>query len=132
MIVVDTNIVAYCWLAGKFTPLAEAVKSKAPSWHAPILWRSELRSILTGYARRGMLTWDQAAIIMTEAEKDMRDSEHLVDSNAVFDLVSRSGCSAYDCEFVALARALDIPLVTADRQILAAFPETAQSLEQFA
>ena len=43
--------------------------------------------------------------------------------------VTISTCSAYDCEFVALARDLQIPLITVDRQILNDFPETAISLD---
>jgi predicted nucleic acid-binding protein len=43
-------------------------------------------------------------------------------------LLSTSRCSAYDCEFVAVAEQLAMPLVTEDRAILAAFPVLAQSL----
>ena len=43
-----------------------------------------------------------------------------------------SRCSAYDCEFVALARELGIPLVTADQMVLSEFPGTAVSMEAFA
>ena len=32
---------------------------------------------------------------------------------------SKCGCSAYNCRFVSLAQDLGIPLVTADRQVLA-------------
>jgi len=42
-----------------------------------------------------------------------------------------SRSSAYDCEFVALARELGISPVTTDSQILSAFPETAVSLAGF-
>ncbi len=42
----------------------------------------------------------------------------------VLSLVNRSDCSAYDCEFVALARGLGVPLVTMDRKLAASFPET--------
>jgi hypothetical protein len=42
-----------------------------------------------------------------------------------------SKCSAYDCEFVALAQDLSVPLVTSDQKILTAFPETAVSPDDF-
>jgi len=50
----------------------------------------------------------------------------------VLELAVRSRCTAYDCEFVALAKQLGVPLVTSDRQVLAAFPETAVSPDAFA
>ena len=51
-------------------------------------------------------------------------------SELVLDLVGTSPCSAYDCEFVAAAQQLGVPLVTEDRAILDAFPDRAQSLHQ--
>ena len=36
-----------------------------------------------------------------------------------------------NCEYVALAEALDVPLVTEDREVLRAFPARAVSPEQF-
>jgi hypothetical protein len=38
---------------------------------------------------------------------------------------------AHRCEYVALAEALDVPLVTEDREVLRAFPARAVSPEQF-
>ena len=40
-------------------------------------------------------------------------------------------CSAYACEFVALAHANGVRLLTVDRQILHEFPEVAISLKRF-
>ncbi|MGE5214986.1 MAG: VapC toxin family PIN domain ribonuclease, partial [Nitrospirota bacterium] len=58
-------------------------------------------------------------------------SEFAVSSDAVLQLVARSNCTAYDCEFIALAQAEKVQLITADRQILREFPEVAMSLEKF-
>lgn len=55
----------------------------------------------------------------------MKDREFQVNSFQVYSLVSKSTCSAYDCEFVCLAQELNTKLVTMDNQILNAFPETA-------
>lgn len=128
MIVVDTNILAYLYLPGPQTAAAEALLAAEPGWAAPVLWRSEFRNILAGCARRGAMSWAQVATLQAEAEALMAGSEYEVDSRAVFDLAGRSDCTAYDCEFVALARQLGARLVTQDRQILRAFPESAKAL----
>ena len=51
-----------------------------------------------------------------------------MDSRLVLELVRDSDCSAYDCEFVALAMTLGVKLVTMDAKILRAFPKHAQAL----
>lgn len=45
----------------------------------------------------------------------------------VADTNLQSGCSPYDCEFVALAQDLEVPLVTNDLQIHKAFQTIAVS-----
>jgi predicted nucleic acid-binding protein len=49
----------------------------------------------------------------------------------ILDLALASGCSPYDCEFVALAINKRVPLVTNDGKVLAAFPGVAVSLGEF-
>jgi len=131
VIVVDSNVIAYCWVNGPLTRLAQRVRVKDPDWHVPILWRSEMRSILTGYLRDGSLTETQITSIMGETEGALTGSEHLVPSSRVFGVAGRSRLSAYDSEFVALASVLSVPLVTADKAVLKAFPENALTMEVF-
>ena len=128
MIVVDTNVVAYLFLEGEFTAPAEALLQRDAEWVAPVLWRSELRSILAGYLRRRALTFDQVRSIQAEAESLLAGGEFDVDSASVLDLVRDSDCSAYDCEFVALATHLDAKLVTMDAKLLKSFPKRAVAL----
>ena len=132
MIVVDSNVVAYFWINGPLTETAQQVRAKDPEWHVPLLWRSELRSILTGYLRDGTLDAKQIAQVMAAAEATFADREHLVSSEKVFAIVGESKLSAYDAEFVALAEVLAVPLVTADRIVLRAFPDRALTMEAFA
>jgi predicted nucleic acid-binding protein len=50
----------------------------------------------------------------------------------VLTLAKESGRSASDCEFVAVARALSVPLITTDRQVVASFPQIAIHIGAFA
>ena len=129
MIVVDSNILAYLYLPGEFTEAAEALLESDPDWAAPILWRSEFRNILAGYVRRGSLSFDQALAIQQEAESLLAGAEYEVDSRSVMLLVKDSDCSAYNCEFVALARQLGATLVTMDGKLLRTFPKIARALD---
>jgi predicted nucleic acid-binding protein len=131
VIVVDTNVIAYLWIPGTHTKLAERALQKDPAWCVPLLWRSEFRSVLAGYLRRGFLGLHVALRIAAEAESQMGAHEYSVPSTEVLRQAAGSSCSAYDCEYVVLAEELSVPLVTTDRQILAAFPRTALSLAKF-
>ena len=128
MIVVDSNVLAYLYVPGVHTAATESLLQREPDWAAPILWRSEFRNILAGYMRRKVLTFEQANGIQREVESLLQGSEFEVDSNAVLELVRDSDCSAYDCEFVALAVKLDTILVTMDKKLLRAFPKRAIAL----
>ena len=63
------------------------------------------------------------------AEESM--PEFAPDLRLVLNLVSRSACTAYDCEFVAVASEPGMPLVSADQQLPRAFPAIAISLAEF-
>ncbi len=128
MIVVDSNVLAYLYLPGEFTGAAERLLERDPDWHAPILWRSEFRNILAGCMRRGTLDFEQAHAIQCEAESLLDGAEHEPDSRHVLELVRGSDCSAYDCEFIALAETLGTRLSTIDAKLLRAFPRVAQPL----
>ena len=128
MIVVDSNVLAYLYLPGDHTADAENLLEQDPDWAAPVLWRSEFRNILAGYIRRKVLTFEQACSLQEEAESLLAGSEFEVDSRAVLELVRHSDCSAYDCEFIALAMKLDTKLVTEDKKLLRAFPARAVAL----
>lgn len=132
MIVVDVNVLAYLWIPGELTSFAEKALARDPHWVTSILWRSEFRNILAGYLRRGDL--DRAAVdrCLDGAESQLAGHEYLVPSNLVMNKAAASACSAYDCEYVALAEDLNAPLVTSDRQVLAAFPALTRSLKSFA
>ena len=131
MIVVDTNVIGYLYLTSDRSLQAEQAFLKDPHWVAPSLWRSELRNVLVSYIRRGFLSLEASVQIMDEALGQMIGREYEVSPLQVLSLAAESTCSAYDCEFVALAADLGVPLVTVDKQILHHFPAVTRSLEDF-
>lgn len=131
MIVVDSNVIAYLYLDGEHTTAAERLLEQEPEWSAPILWRSEFRNILAGYFRKKMISFENVQDILREAEDLLDGSEYVVSSPVVMELVRDSACSAYDCEFVALAHELQTKLVTMDKKILRAFPTRSILLTQY-
>jgi predicted nucleic acid-binding protein len=118
VIVVDANMLVCLCRPGEHTAAASSLLEGDSDWAAPILWRSEFRSAFAVYVRRGSMTLGQALRIQAEAEGLMNGSEYDVDSDTVLRLAESSGCSAYDCEYVALAKRLGARLVTLDGQIL--------------
>ena len=131
MIVVDTNVVGYLYLPSDHSAQAEQALRKDPLWVAPLRWRSELRNVLVHYMRKNLIKLDHAQRIMDSALELLRGREYEVSSYNVLRLASESNCSAYDCEFIATASDLKVPLVTLDKQLLRAFPGVALSLNEF-
>jgi predicted nucleic acid-binding protein len=131
MIVAHTNLIAYLVIPGKRTAEAEAVLVRDSEWAAPVLWRSEVRSVIQKYIARSEVSVRVALAAMEEAARVLTGREVQVGSREVLELASRSGCSTYDCEFVAVASYLDVPLVTTDRAVLKAFPRRAMTPAAF-
>jgi len=131
VIVVDTNVICYRWMASPHAHEADAAWRKDPDWIVPIVWRSEFRNALAGALRRNFLKLEDATDIAVQAESQFVGCEFLPVVSSVLELVSKSNCSAYDCEFVSLAQQQRVQLVTVDTQVLRDFPDVAISLRDF-
>jgi predicted nucleic acid-binding protein len=91
-------------------------------WVVPQHWRSELRNILATYLRLNQMDLADAAPIFQRATELVGAEEYELETVDVLRLSKESKCSAYDCEYVALAEFLDLVLVTADGKLAKAFP----------
>jgi predicted nucleic acid-binding protein len=131
VIVADTNLIAYLLVDGPFTKEARAVYEKDPDWVAPSFWWSEFRNVLVMSLRRSLMSITDALEILEDADLLMGGKERDSASFRILRLAADSGCSAYDCEFVALALDLGVPLVTSDRALIEKFKPTAVSMKTF-
>jgi predicted nucleic acid-binding protein len=80
VIVVDTNVLAYFWIRGEATGIAQRLYAREPEWVVPALWRSELRNVLATLIRSGRMAQRVAVETMAAAEEEMADREVPVDS----------------------------------------------------
>lgn len=120
MIVLDTSAVVE-WLLGR--PLAEAVERRlrdgSPTLHAPHLLAVEVAQVLRRYQLQGVLTAERGALALaTLADLDVASYPHEPLLPAMWQL--RHNLTAYDAAYVALAAALDAPLVTLDARLASA------------
>ena len=130
MIVVDNNVICgFLLRTDEFHQQAVAARMIDPDWHTPALFRSEFRSVarkllIQGESEDALIQAAQAAMMCVNIHQS-KDAE-------VFSIVrEQTKTSAYDAEYVALARRLGCKLVTADGGILKCFPQLAVSLESF-
>lgn len=128
MIVVDTNVVAYFFIEGEKTVAARALREADRDWRLPPLWQHAYLNVLATFTRRGGMDSASARTLWRAASALLAGNEQDVDMEAALQLSILHGISAYDAQFVALAQALDVKLVTEDQRLLQVFPERTLSL----
>jgi predicted nucleic acid-binding protein len=131
MIVADTNLVAQLILSLEMTGEAQEIYRRDSDWRLPALWRHEFLNVLASFLRfdkvpaaRLLLAWRQAVELFAGATCD-------VDMPLALELAGERNISAYDAQFIALARTLSAPLITEDRRLRRAAPREAVSMRQF-
>lgn len=128
MVIVDTGPLAFLLLPGEMTDLAQRAYLKDPAWASAPLWRSEFRNLVVRYVREGWVSAASAEQILHAAEDKMHPRQYNIDSHDVLELALQTGLSAYQCEYLALARELNVPLVTTHDDLVKAAPQLAVSL----
>jgi len=102
-----------------------------PDWRLPSLWRHEYLNVLATFARSGGATAAQARSLWRRAIGFFAPREEPTDAEAALELAIEHPVSAYDGQYVALARRLAVSFVTEDRRLLKAFPQLAQTMRDF-
>jgi predicted nucleic acid-binding protein len=119
VIVADASAIAELLLA---RPQAQAIRAALephPELHVPEHFHVEVLSVLRRYSIRKELSERRAAVAL-EALAELRAVRYPVmeTAEAVWEL--RAGLTAYDAAYLALARRLDVRLITLDKGLAAA------------
>jgi predicted nucleic acid-binding protein len=119
VIVVDASAVLAVLLEREAEPVADRLFRLGESLHAPHLLDIETAQVVRRFSAKGQISSERGR----EALVDFLDLPiirypHDVLLPRVWEL--RSNFSAYDASYVALAEALNAPLVTRDRRLAAA------------
>lgn len=131
MIVADANIIVYATLTGDMTPLARRLRGLDPVWVVPSLCRHELANALLSHVKYGNLSGDDIPTVWDSFSLVIDGNEHDMHLPSVVRLAAERDISAYDAQYVALARQIGKYLVTEDKRLISRCPDEAQSLSQY-
>jgi predicted nucleic acid-binding protein len=117
--VVDANVVAKWFVPERLSEEAVRLLDERHELASPDLLWPELGSVLWKKARAGQLTGQEAARIVRALDQFPLTvfPSRLVLEGAL-EIALGTGRSVYDCVYVALAVALECPLVTADERLV--------------
>lgn len=126
MIVVDTNVIGYLFLSSEQSLFTERALKKDSGGLLQLSGVVNFAMCWPYTCEKTSSSWS-----MPNALELLRGREYEVSSHEVLSLASKSRCSAYDCEFIAVANDLKVSLLTCDKQLLQKFPAVAISLSVF-
>jgi predicted nucleic acid-binding protein len=129
--VVDAHIISLMTFPGRFSSTVSRLHEENPQWVAPALWKADFLNILALYYRKGMIDYSQAAIALDVAERLIGAREHAADAKAIMEVIVNSNCSAYDCEFIVLAKKLATKVITYNKKLIEEFPDLALTPEEY-
>ena len=131
MIVVDATILTALAFPTENSEAVDLLHKRDTEWASSILWRSEFLNVVAHYFRKNLITFPETLTTIDYIQKIVGIHEHRVSPQAVADLIVSSNCSAYECEYVALAKELKTKLITYDKEILDNFPDVASQPEDY-
>lgn len=127
MIVVDTNVIAYLFIRGTHSDAVDRLLASEPDWIAPRLWLDEFLNVLATQERSKLIDAASSNEILRDACLLMQDASYELPAERILSTARRTGCTAYDSQYVTLAEDLGLPLYTFDKRLIGNCPNIAQA-----
>ena len=131
MIVVDINLIAYLYIKGDGTQLAQSVYRKNPNWSLPSLWRHEFLNILSTFVKEGGMPLPHAGRIWDHAIDRFLHSEQTIDYKRALVLSNQFKISSHDAQYLELADRLNITFVSEDAKLKKVMPHRVSSSKEY-
>jgi predicted nucleic acid-binding protein len=131
MIVVDCNVIAYLLIEGEKTSLARTLWTRENNWWMPELWLHEFLNILATNERTGNLRLRTCQGILDLARSMFEAKSRQADMGYTLSLAARYRLTAYDAQYIALAQSMDVFLISEDRRLRQAVPQSVRSMKSF-
>jgi predicted nucleic acid-binding protein len=130
VLVVDTNVLGYLFIEGDFSRNARALLEYDSDWHSEPFILVELTNVFATEIRVRRASLRDAMLALTHAQVVIEPGFYRARHADVLSLAIEFKVSAYDARFLAVARALGVPLVTEDVKLRKAAPPLTQSIAQ--
>lgn len=131
MIVVDTSVVVQLLVDSVDTALVRELALADGDWKAPSLWRAEFLNVLATQWKAGGMSSELMLDLGDQASAFKGLSEHEPSAESVLRTVIEYRISAYDAQFLALARTFHVPLLSLDKKLIRASQGLAYHPQDF-
>ncbi len=128
MIVVDVNIIVNLFIDGDHSNAAADLFEQDDQWYFPDIWLHETTNVISTYVKYGGLSIKKADQILNNAMAYFLNTTYSMPMTDVLKCSIKYNISAYDAEYIVLAKINNTQLVTVDKKLNKAIPQLTRLL----
>ncbi len=131
MIVTDVNTIVYLLTDSPKRESAVLLRKIDGDWRLPALWKHEMLNVIATLTRGKQIEVPDSYILWNKAINMFSPKEHNPNLVNALTLALEKNISAYDAQYITLAKELGVYCVTEDTRLLKKFPDLAISMKKF-
>ena len=131
MIVTDVNNIVYLLTDSPKRESAVLLRKIDGDWRVPALWKHEMLNVIATLTRGKQIEVADSYVLWNNAIKMFAPKEHNPNLVNALTLAIEKNISAYDAQYITLAKELGVYCVTEDTRLLKKFPDLTISMKKF-